>query len=92
MEGLVNEGVNKIDNVVFQSSKLAQYQSEARKLARMLNSKQKTMSVLGKSRQSCNYYRQFTKLSTTALYARMKTMEMDESAGLEKHWLQVKLR
>jgi uncharacterized protein YggE len=33
MEGLVNEGVNKIDNVVFQSSKLAQYQSEARKLA-----------------------------------------------------------
>jgi uncharacterized protein YggE len=31
MEGLVNEGVNKIDNVVFQSSKLAQYQSEARK-------------------------------------------------------------
>jgi uncharacterized protein YggE len=29
MEGLVNEGVNKIDNVVFQSSKLAQYQSEA---------------------------------------------------------------
>jgi uncharacterized protein YggE len=32
MEGLVNEGVNKIDNG-FQSSKLAQYQSEARKLA-----------------------------------------------------------
>jgi uncharacterized protein YggE len=28
MEGF-NEGVNKIDNVVFQSSKLAQYQSEA---------------------------------------------------------------
>ena len=33
MEGLVNEGVNRIDNVTFQSSKLAQYQSEARKLA-----------------------------------------------------------
>jgi hypothetical protein len=39
------------------------------------------VSVLGKSRQSCNYYRQFTKLSTTAFYARMKTMEMDESAA-----------
>jgi uncharacterized protein YggE len=33
MEGLVNEGVNRIDNATFQSSKLAQYQSEARKLA-----------------------------------------------------------
>ncbi len=33
MEGLVTEGVNRIDNVTFQSSKLAQYQSEARKLA-----------------------------------------------------------
>ncbi len=33
MEGLVSEGVNRIDNVTFQSSKLAQYQSEARKLA-----------------------------------------------------------
>jgi uncharacterized protein YggE len=39
------------------------------------------VSVLGQSRQSCNYYRQFTKLSTTAFYARMKTMEMDESAA-----------
>ena len=33
MEGLVNEGVNRIDNVEFKSSKLAQFQSEARKLA-----------------------------------------------------------
>jgi uncharacterized protein YggE len=49
MEGLVNEGVNKIDNVVFQSSKLAQYQSEARKLA-MKDAKLKAedyVSVLG---------------------------------------------
>ena len=29
MEGLVDEGINRIDNVTFQSSKLAQYQSEA---------------------------------------------------------------
>jgi uncharacterized protein YggE len=33
MEGLVDQGINRIDNVTFQSSKLAQYQSDARKLA-----------------------------------------------------------
>lgn len=49
MEGLVNEGINRIDNVTFQSSKLAQYQSEARKLA-MKEAKLKAedyVSVLG---------------------------------------------
>jgi uncharacterized protein YggE len=33
MEGLVDQGINRIDNVTFQSSKLTQYQSDARKLA-----------------------------------------------------------
>lgn len=33
MEGLVDEGVNRIDNVEFKSSKLSQFQSDARKLA-----------------------------------------------------------
>ncbi|WP_396171391.1 SIMPL domain-containing protein [Flavobacterium sp.] len=33
MEGLVNEGINRIDNVEFKSSKMIQLQSEARKLA-----------------------------------------------------------
>lgn len=33
MEGLVNEGINRIDNVEFKSSKMTQFQSEARKLA-----------------------------------------------------------
>jgi uncharacterized protein YggE len=33
MEGLVNEGINRIDNVEFKSSKLLQLQSDARKLA-----------------------------------------------------------
>lgn len=33
MEGLVNEGINKIDNVEFKSSKLLLLQSDARKLA-----------------------------------------------------------
>ncbi|WP_281297034.1 SIMPL domain-containing protein [Flavobacterium limnophilum] len=33
MEGLVNEGINRIDNVEFKSSKMTQLQSDARKLA-----------------------------------------------------------
>lgn len=33
MEGLVDAGVNRIDNVEFKSSKMEQYQSEARKIA-----------------------------------------------------------
>jgi len=33
MEGLVDEGINRIDNVEFKSSKMIQLQSEARKLA-----------------------------------------------------------
>jgi uncharacterized protein YggE len=83
MEGLVNEGINRIDNVVFQSSKLAQHQSEARKLA-MKNAKLKAedyVSVLGQkvgkamtiSDNSQNYQPQ-------PVYA-MKTMAMDESAA-----------
>ncbi|MES2543476.1 MAG: SIMPL domain-containing protein [Bacteroidota bacterium] len=49
MEGLVNAGINRIDKVEFKSSRLAQYQSEARKLA-MKEAKLKAedyVSVLG---------------------------------------------
>ena len=49
MEGLVNQGINRIDNVTFQSSKMKQYESEARKLA-MKEAKLKAedyVSVLG---------------------------------------------
>jgi uncharacterized protein YggE len=83
MEGLVDQGINRIDNVIFQSSKVAQYQSEARKLA-MKDAKLKAedyVSVLGQkvgramtiSDNSQNYQPQ-------PVYARMKTMAMDESA------------
>ena len=68
MEGLVDGGINKVNSVVFQSSKLEQYQSEARKLA-MKDAKQKAIdyvSVLGQkvgkaitiSDNSQNYYPQ----------------------------------
>lgn len=49
MEGLVQQGINRIDRVSFESSKLAQYESEARKLA-MKDAKVKAeeyVSVLG---------------------------------------------
>jgi uncharacterized protein YggE len=49
MEGLVQQGINRIDKVSFESSKLVQYQSEARKLA-MKDAKVKAeeyVSVLG---------------------------------------------
>lgn len=82
MEGLVDEGINRIDNVTFQSSKLAQYQSEARKLA-MKDAKLKAedyVSVLGQkvgramtiSDNSQTYYPQPIR------YAAMK-MEMSDT-------------
>lgn len=84
MEGLVDQGINRIDAVTFQSSKLAQYQSEARKLA-MKDAKMKAedyVSVLGQkvgraltiSDNSQTYYPQ-------PMYAAMKTMEMSDDSA-----------
>ena len=84
MEGLVDQGINRIDAVTFQSSKLAQYQSEARKLA-MKDAKLKAedyVSVLGQkvgramtiSDNSQTYYPQ-------PMYAAMKTMEMSDASA-----------
>ncbi|MEZ7498622.1 SIMPL domain-containing protein [Flavobacterium sp. Arc3] len=84
MEGLVNQGINRIDNVVFQSSKLAQYQSEARKLA-MKDAKLKAedfVSVLGqKVGKAMNISDNSQNSQPQPVYARMKTMSMDESAA-----------
>jgi uncharacterized protein YggE len=82
MEGIVGQGINRIDNVTFQSSKVAQYESEARKMA-MKDAKLKAedyVSVLGQkvgaamiiTDNSQNYHPQ-------PVYARMKAMAMDES-------------
>ncbi|WP_418262763.1 SIMPL domain-containing protein [Flavobacterium faecale] len=87
MEGLVNNGINRIDNVVFQSSKMAAYESQARKLA-MKQAKLKAedyVSVLG---QKIGSALTITDNSQTyhpqPVYARMKTMAMaDESATRE---------
>jgi uncharacterized protein YggE len=91
MEGLVNQGINRIDAVTFQSSKLAQYQSEARKLA-MKEAKMKAedyVSVLGQkvgramtiSDNSQTYYPQ-------PVFATMKSMESSD-AGQPRETLAV---
>lgn len=83
MEGLVDEGINRIDNVIFQSSKLEQYQSEARKLA-MKEAKLKAedyVSVLGqkvgRAMTISDNFQNF--IPQPIRYAAMKTMEMSES-------------
>ena len=82
MEGLVDEGINRIDNVTFQSSKLAQYQSEARKLA-MKEAKLKAedyVSVLGqKIGRAMTISDNSQTYSPQPFYATMKTMEMSDT-------------
>lgn len=87
MEGLLNEGINRIDNVEFKSSKLISLQSEARKLA-IKDAKAKAedfVSVLGQkvgkailiSDNSQSYNPQ------PRMYAMKAAMVMDESATKE---------
>jgi uncharacterized protein len=87
MEGLINSGVNKIDNVVFKTSKIAELQSNARKLA-VKDAKMKAedfVSVLGQkvgkavaiSDNSQNYNPQ------PLMYASMKSMDAGNGGGQE---------
>jgi len=85
MDGLVNEGINRIDNVVFQSSKLAEYESEARKLA-IKEAKLKAedyVSVLGqKIRGAITITDNSQNYNPQPVYASFKTMAMEsDSAG-----------
>lgn len=86
MEGLIDAGVNRVDNVVFKSSNMVQLQSDARKLA-MKDAKAKAedyVSVLNQkvgkaitiSDNSQVYYPQ------PVMYA-MKTMAISDSAPRE---------
>jgi len=92
MEGLVNEGINRIDNVEFKSSKLVQLQSDARKLA-IKEAKAKAedfVSVLGQkvgkailiSDNSQAYNPQ------PRMYA-MKSMSMDKSESAPRETLAI---
>ena len=87
MEGLVENGINRIDNVVFQSSKMEQYQSDARKLA-MKNAKLKAEDYLSGMGQKIGKALSITDNSQNynpqPVYMSMKTMAMDtESAPRE---------
>lgn len=88
MEGLINEGINRIDNVEFKSSKMIQLQSDARKLA-IKDAKAKAedfVSVLGQkvgkavliSDNSQSY-----NPPQPRMYAMKASMAMDESATRE---------
>lgn len=83
MEGIVNEGINRIDNVTFESSKEALYQSEARKLA-MKDAKFKAedyVSVLGqKVGRAMTISDNSQSYTPQPVFASMKAMERD-SAG-----------
>jgi len=86
MEGLVNEGINRIDNVEFKSSKMKELQSDARKLA-MKDTKAKAedyVSVLGQKLGKAILIADNSKIVSPQprMYA-MKSMAMDESASRE---------
>lgn len=86
MEGLVNEGINRIDNVEFKSSKIVQLQSDARKLA-MKDAKVKAedyVSVLGQKVGKAFLISDNSQIFVPQprMYA-MKSMAMDESAPRE---------
>lgn len=86
MEGLVDEGINRIDNVEFKSSKMKELQSDARKLA-VKDAKAKAedfVSVLGQRVGKAILISDNTQtfVPQPRMYA-MKSMAMDESAPRE---------
>jgi len=86
MEGIVNEGINRIDNVIFESSKEALYQSEARKLA-MKDAKLKAedyVSVLGqKLGRAMTISDNSQSYTPQPVFASMKAMSMEAAAPRE---------
>lgn len=92
MEGLVAQGINRLDNVSFESSKLAQYQTEARKLA-IKDAKAKAedyVSVLGqKVGKAITISDNSQVYHPRPMYAAMKSMAMDSNAGAENETLAI---
>lgn len=92
MEGLVQQGINRIDKVSFETSKLAQYESEARKLA-MKDAKVKAeeyVSVLGQKvgkaftiSDNSQVYR------PQPMYAAMRMKEADSLGGASNETLAI---
>lgn len=84
MDGLVDEGINRIDNVTFQSSKMAEYQSEARKLA-IKEAKMKAEDYVSVLKQKVGPAFTITDNSQTyyprPMFAAMKTMESSDMSA-----------
>ena len=84
MEGLVDQGINRIDNVTFQSSKLKQYESEARKLA-MKEAKMKAEDYVSVLKQKVGRAMTISDNSQTyyprPMYAAMKSMESSDMSA-----------
>lgn len=80
MEGLVQQGINRLDRVSFETSKLVQLQSEARKLA-MKDAKVKAedyVSVLGQKVGKAYTINDNTQVNyPRPMYAAMKSASMD---------------
>ncbi len=91
MEGLVQQGINRIDRVSFETSKLAQIETEARKLA-IKDAKLKAedyVSVLGQKVGKAYTISDNTQVyRPQPMYAAMKSMAMD-SAGASNETLAV---
>ncbi|NDP26800.1 MAG: SIMPL domain-containing protein [Flavobacterium sp.] len=87
MEGLVDEGINRIDNVEFKSSKMKELQSDARKLA-IKDAKVKAedyVSVLGQKIGKAILISDNSQIYVPQprMYAMKASMSMDESAPKE---------
>lgn len=91
MDGLVQQGINRIDRVSFETSKLVQLESEARKLA-MKEAKLKAedyVSVLGQKVGKAYTISDNTQVyRPQPMYAAMKSMAMD-SAGASNETLAI---
>ncbi|MFH6995839.1 SIMPL domain-containing protein [Flavobacterium sp. FlaQc-48] len=91
MEGLVQQGINRIDRVSFETSKLAQIETEARKLA-IKEAKLKAedyVSVLGQKVGKAYTISDNTQVyRPQPMYAAMKSMAMD-SAGASNETLAI---
>ena len=91
MEGLVQQGINRIDRVSFETSKLAQIETEARKLA-IKDAKLKAedyVSVLGQKVGKAYTISDNTQVyRPQPMYAAMKSVAMD-SAGASNETLAI---
>lgn len=90
MDGLVDLGINRIDNVEFKSSKMEQLQSDARKLA-MKNAKAKAEDFVSMTNQKVGKAMTISDNSqvyypTRQMYE-MKTMAMANDGGAPKETL-----